>query len=952
MAPVSFEFPVREWLNNGWILAVSDQLFWVGGMGQPQVGNAAEVWTPDFFDASLDKRELSSWSMQIGLVALETALEFEFKDQTLARSLVSWKIDDAAKETFTQAFELIRSRIDDNQPLLKKAVPWVFREGQTATSGKIEWLVQRIRFGLRSTRGSKARLYGRWNLSRGYLGLSPEDFVNVDGARLQTMAVAGTKTLVGDSDSEVEVSSNELRSDPKEQSEHQYVVDDLETVLKNQAIVQNVVVESTEVRRFRRLLHLVTPISAQLSPAIHSSSDAIWKLVEALHPTPALGTAPRDPSLALLRRIENFQNLARKGFGAPFAVKMGNRLESVVAIRQFRWESSRTDVVKIEVGSGCGIVKGSRLEKEWLELSSKRSAVLHAFGLSAESRRPLGWSLEILRSLIEADVRRFVVCAGARNAPLVAALDTIAKLSAGFAPNSKIEVDSFFEERSAAFFALGLAKASGAAVAVVTTSGTAVTELSSAMAEADFSGVPLIALTADRPRRLRSTGAPQSIDQNGIFARFSDASVDLEEGEALSPGVIAVSLSRRRPIHINLCFEEPLLIDRESLVGPSVDLAVSLSVNLVGASAKSGNSGEISASEEDAFRAALKRRTIGGGAAIVGSLDTDEREPVAKFILRHQIPCLLEATSGLRGDPRFSLLELKAGDRDLQTWIRTSRLAQVFRFGGVPTTRVWRDLDEPLTSTQTYSVSRLRFAGLGRGEHFSAGSLNWISRLRAILNVENLSSTENGTESEAQLLLQDQLSVTKLDQVLALVPEAEPNFVRVLSEIIPHTALVYVGNSLPVRWWDWVASRKRPMGTIFANRGVNGIDGQISTALGVAAGSGCRELWIVVGDLTALYDLSGLWAAKLLSGAKLRVVVINNSGGQIFREVLKSAPCGAAPFVNSHSLKFKNWAAMWGFSYEHCSDTARLSHLSFPDRVVLEIEPDPEATEKFWRTIE
>jgi 2-succinyl-5-enolpyruvyl-6-hydroxy-3-cyclohexene-1-carboxylate synthase len=383
-----------------------------------------------------------------------------------------------------------------------------------------------------------------------------------------------------------------------------------------------------------------------------------------------------------------------------------------------------------------------------------------------------------------------------------------------------------------------------------------------------------------------------------------------------------------------------------------LDLAVGLSAKLNGAAVPLLNYAAITANEADAFKAALRRRTTFGGAAVVGSLDTDEREVVAKFILRHQIPCLLEATSGLRGDPRFSLLELKAGDRDLQKWIRAGRLAQVFRFGGVPTTRVWRDLDEPSTSTQTYSISKLRFGGLGRGEHFAAGAMNGMARLQALLDIDNILSDGDGTESEAELLLQDQASRGKLDKVLALAPNSEPSFVRALSEIIPDAACVYVGNSLPIRWWDWVASRKRSTTAIYANRGVNGIDGQISTALGIAAGSSCSELWIVVGDLTALYDLSGLWAAKILSGTKLRVVVINNSGGQIFRQVLKSSPSGSSPFENPHALKFKNWAAMWGFSYEHCADPARLSQQTFPDRLVLEIEPDSAATEEFWRTIE
>lgn len=939
---------------------ISEELFWVGGFGQmanPVLGHRstmpatlAEVWSPDFFSASVDKQiEFSTWSMPIQRMSLEMALRSEFRNQTLATSFVSWISTDSARKIFDQSFELIQSR-----SAFKKAVPWVFLEGQTATNDKTEWLVQRLRFGLQAAKGNRARLYGRWNSSEGYLGLTPEDLVTFDGDKLQTMAVAGTKSLSGETASAVDTTSRELLSDEKEQTEHQYVVKDLEDILKNQTNLEKVVVGKLEARRFRKLLHLVTPITAQVRPQSSGErelNEAKWKLLEVLHPTPALGTAPRDSKLTLLREIENLQTVSRRGFGAPFAVKMGSRLEAVVAIRQFRWKSLGPDLLKLEVGSGCGIVKASQLEKEWQELSAKRSSVLQAFGLSHEMRRPLGWSVEILSRLIEVGVRRFVVCAGARNAPLVVALDAIAKQKAD------IQVDSFFEERSAAFFALGLSRVTGLPVAVVTTSGTAVTELQSAMAEADFSGVPLIALTADRPKRLRSTGAPQSIDQNEIFARFSEASFDLEEGDELSAVDIALPLSCRRPIHLNLCFEEPLLIDQDSLAGNKLKIDPS-ALKVAQVEIVSGIPGTVdllSATEDEEFRAALKRRSLGGGVAIVGGLSADERDQVAKFILRQQIPCLLEATSGLRGDPRFSLLELKSGDRDLQRWIRTQRLAQVFRFGSIPTTRVWRDLDDPSVSTQTYSVSKLRFSGMGRGELFTAGTLNWPERLRALLDVES-SSAGHGAESETDLLLQDQASAKKLERVLSELPQSEPSFVRSLSEIIPPSSLIYVGNSLPIRWWDWVATRQPSVQPIFANRGVNGIDGQISTAFGIASGHSdsvrLNELWVVVGDLTALYDLSGLWAAKLLGGTKLRVVVLNNSGGLIFRQVLKSSPSGSAPFENPHSLKFKNWAAMWGFSYEHCTDSSRLAGLSLPERVVLELEPDAKATEEFWRTVE
>lgn len=127
--------------------------------------------------------------------------------------------------------------------------------------------------------------------------------------------------------------------------------------------------------------------------------------------------------------------------------------------------------------------------------------------------------------------REFVACAGSRNSPLLVALGT--------------NVFSFVDERSAAFFALGRIKLHGSPVAVVTTSGTAAAELLSACVEAHYSGLPLILITADRPARFRGTGAPQSIEQLGLFGAYAETSLE--------------SWSGARPLHINVEFDEPLL---------------------------------------------------------------------------------------------------------------------------------------------------------------------------------------------------------------------------------------------------------------------------------------------------------------------------------------------------------------------------------------------------------
>lgn len=150
----------------------------------------------------------------------------------------------------------------------------------------------------------------------------------------------------------------------------------------------------------------------------------------------------------------------------------------------------------------------------------------------------------VLKALKDFGVHEIVLCAGARNAPFVKAVQN----------SSDFKVYSFFEERSAAFFALGRILAEEKPVAVLTTSGTAAAELLPATIEADYQRLPLVLVTADRPKRYRGTGAPQTIVQPGIYTHYVEWSCDLDQE---LPG--SVQASGERPIHFNVCFDEPLL---------------------------------------------------------------------------------------------------------------------------------------------------------------------------------------------------------------------------------------------------------------------------------------------------------------------------------------------------------------------------------------------------------
>ena len=165
------------------------------------------------------------------------------------------------------------------------------------------------------------------------------------------------------------------------------------------------------------------------------------------------------------------------------------------------------------------------------------------------------------------------------------------------------------------------------------------------------------------------------------------------------------------------------------------------------------------------------------------------------------------------------------------------------------------------------------------------------------------------------------------------------SFFNKLASIIPEKDFLYIGNSLPVRQWDLVDHKPR---SFFANRGVNGIDGQISSALGAMKKN--SKNWIVLGDLTTLYDFSALWVTPYLKENNIHVnlIVINNGGGQIFSRIFESPL-----FRNSHQLNFEHFAKMWGWDYLPVTSEESLD-IAKDGLKLIEVLPEVEASQKFW----
>jgi len=455
----------------------------------------------------------------------------------------------------------------------------------------------------------------------------------------------------------------------------------------------------------------------------------------------------------------------------------------------------------------------------------------------------------------------FCACAGSRNAPLLAVLS-----------ESNLSLYSFVDERAAAFFALGRAKLSGRPVVVVTTSGTAVAELLPAAVEAHYSGIALIFITADRPARYRATGAPQAIEQEGIFGVYAGGA-----------GVT----------HVNVEFDEPLIDDA---ITP-------LMVNVAPPTVEAR--GSIAHASIDFARPLV----------ILGGLHSRDRERVRQFALGLNAPVYAEPLSGLREDVALEPLLITAGERMLTR----GNFDGVIRIGNVPAVRFWRDLDESRRDLPLLNFSALPFAGCSRGN---------------VHPIEALPEAPARHEHDDGFFEDDRVQAAALSGILVDEPHSELAMFRELSRTIPAGARVYLGNSLPIREWDLGAGRDQRGLTIEANRGANGIDGQLSTFFGQCDSS--RANVAIVGDLTAIYDSNSPWIVPQLDPElDFRIVIVNNGGGRIFNRVASLRQLNPVTreriIENTHSLHFADWARMWGIGNR-----------------VTELRPDGEASQRAW----
>lgn len=465
-----------------------------------------------------------------------------------------------------------------------------------------------------------------------------------------------------------------------------------------------------------------------------------------------------------------------------------------------------------------------------------------------------GTASKIIEELTRLGVVDFCVCPAARNAEFVSLLDE----------SDSIKPFYHYEERSAAFFALGCARRTKKPVAVITTSGTAAGELLPACMEAYYTGVPLILITADRPRRFRGTGAPQAAEQVNLFGPYAPISKDIANDEELDLS----DWDQKSPLHLNVCLEDPT----SKIACPNV--------------VKRDEFSNI-----DHFFASVSYPFI-----IVSALQQEEKNSVLNFLMQVNCPVYLEGVSGLRENSQLKHLQITNPDHILQNAAGSGYpIDGVLRIGGIPTFRLWRDLEE--STIKVFSISNLPFKGLTHGTllHTNLESFSYL--------------IEDKIFKFKEWIQQDQQFQQQLQSRFLNEPQSSPSLIHRLSLQLPKHSHVYVGNSLPIREWDLAASFEDKQFHVTASRGLNGIDGQMSTFFGLCSKE-C-ENFAILGDLTTLYDMAAPWVLPQMDGISATVFVINNGGGKIFSRMFTSEV-----FQNKHELNFKPLAELWGMEYE------------------------------------
>jgi len=485
-----------------------------------------------------------------------------------------------------------------------------------------------------------------------------------------------------------------------------------------------------------------------------------------------------------------------------------------------------------------------------------------------------------------------VVAPGSRSTPLAVAL----------AQSEAIEVHVFHDERSASFAALGIGTASGFPAVLLCTSGTAATHFHGAVVEAHQSDVPMIVCTADRPPELRDVGAAQTIDQTHLFGSavrwFHDPGVPSRDAastwRSLAARTVQVAVGvRPGPVHLNLPFREPL-------TGEVIDMPPSREK-------KWSDIIRLGAAENQDVAEIVDAISGRRGIIIAGRGASRDVLSLAESL---GWPILADAVSGVREQNSSVIIGFDAILRS-EVFAMSHIPEVVLRIGAPPASKVLAQW----VAKNDCRVIQLRASEMvtdpdHKVEKTIIGDVSIATRVLA----SAVTACDKGwiaDWADAEARAQEAISVWTSENF------SEPSAARIVTSAMSVGSHLVVSSSMPIRDVEWFGTTTSGV-TVHSNRGTNGIDGVISTAVGVALATKAR-VTVLIGDVACLHDSNGLWALSRRN-VDLTIVVINNDGGSIFSFLPQAQIVSNSDFEllygTPHGASFEHLAATHGITYE------------------------------------
>jgi 2-succinyl-5-enolpyruvyl-6-hydroxy-3-cyclohexene-1-carboxylate synthase len=526
-------------------------------------------------------------------------------------------------------------------------------------------------------------------------------------------------------------------------------------------------------------------------------------------------------------------------------------------------------------------------------------------------------------SLCAAGVEHVVISPGSRSTPLSISADRNAGL------RTWIELD----ERSAGFFALGLAKATRRPAVLICTSGTAAANYFPAIVEACYSRVPLIVLTADRPPESRDWGVGQTIEQSGIYGRYPNWSVEVPVPAAGRDairyagqlGARAVEMAVGLPrgvVHLNWPLREPLAPPAESATEAQA-IAAEPAIRFSG--------GRVSAEAADVRELVALVRSHERGVVCCGPMDAEPEliDAIVAFSRAAGWPVLADPASQLRSadsGPNSVILDMGDALTRSPGFVTKMRPEVVLRIGGTPVSKAQRLWIE--------SAAPAAIWWLDEGGHWGEPSHRATRVVRgggaSLLALAATELAAHGGRASAWCRRLEDLNATARKVMSDVVQDEQTysglSIAATICERMPAESLLFASNSMSIRLLDLAFSNRTDPLRVLCNRGASGIDGITSSALGAAAGSG-RPTLLLTGDLAFLHDLGGLLLARHEAIA-LTIVILDDNGGGIFSFLPVAAQREAVGFDRlfrtPHDLDLARAAALFELDYHRVESVADL----------------------------